>query len=73
MSGGKLPVNVLLKNIANRTAATNNDLFEGLMNLARHREIDIFSKDEKIKRPGSKVDLSDTLAFPPQLTLFTPF
>ncbi|OSQ34435.1 three-Cys-motif partner protein TcmP [Thalassospira sp. MCCC 1A01428] len=73
MTGGKLPVNVLLKNIANRTAATNNDLFEGLMNLARYREIDIFSKEEKIKRPGSKVDLSDTLAIPPQLTLFTPF
>lgn len=72
MNDGQLEVSRLLAEIGNRTAGTNNDIFHVLSELAQTRELEVFSKKGKLKRPGSRIAISDRLVKPSQPTLFFP-
>lgn len=72
MHGGQLEICRLLAEIGNRTAGTNEDIFEVLSELAQARELEVLSSIGKPKRAGTKISIKDRLILPSQPTLFFP-
>lgn len=72
MNGGQLEVSRLLSEIGNRTAGTNNDIFQVLSELAQARELEVLSAKGKPKRAGTQISVKDRLILPSQPTLFFP-
>lgn len=72
MNGGQLEVSCLLSEIGNRTAGTNDDIFQVLSELAQARELEVLSAQGKPKRAGTQISVKDRLILPTQPTLFFP-
>lgn len=72
MDGGQLEVSRLLSEIGNRTAGTNDDIFQVLSELAQARELEVLSAKGKPKRAGTQISVNDRLIMPSQPTLFFP-
>lgn len=72
MLGGQLEISNLLTEIGNRTAGTNEDIFEVLSTLAQARELEVLSANGKPKRAGTKISVKDRLVLPNQKTFFFP-
>ena len=72
MNGGQLEVSRLLSVIGNRTAGTNDDIFQVLSELAQARELEVLSAKGKPKRAGTQISVKDRLILPSQPTLFFP-
>ncbi|MCY4179050.1 MAG: three-Cys-motif partner protein TcmP, partial [Litoreibacter sp.] len=70
MNGGELEVSRLLSEIGNRTAGTNEDIFQVLSELAHTRELEVLSSKGKPKRAGTQISVKDRLILPNQPTLF---
>lgn len=70
MNGGQLEVSRLLSEIGNRTAGTNNDIFQVLSELVQARELEALSPEGKPKRAGTQISVKDRLVLPSQPTLF---
>lgn len=70
MRGEEMSVLCLLENIGNRTAATNQHVFDVLELLVGHRELEVISKSGGLKRPSSRIHLTDRLIRPAQKQLF---
>ncbi|MGX1498574.1 three-Cys-motif partner protein [Labrenzia sp. MBR-25] len=68
---GHLPIEALLAKVGNRTAATNNDLFKAMAELAKAKELEIVSAKGIVKRTGSRIQVTDKLILPAQKTLFS--
>lgn len=66
MRDGRLAVTGILEAIGNRTAATNNDIFEALLALGREGELEVLSSTGAQKRPDTRIVISDTLVLPTQ-------
>ena len=71
MAGDHLSIEVLLSKVGNRTAATNDDLFKAMDELAKARELEIVSAKGKVRRAGSRIRIADKLMLPAQKTLFS--
>ncbi|MFD3191893.1 hypothetical protein ACFMPD_16740 [Sedimentitalea sp. HM32M-2] len=63
-------IQALLEKIGNRAAATNQDLFGVISELARAKEFEVFSSKGTLKRAGTRIQASDRLILPAQKTLF---
>ena len=72
MNNGQLDVARLLAEIGNRTAGTNDDIFQVLSELVQARELEVLSSKGTMKRSGTKITVSDRLIKPSQPTLFFP-
>ena len=72
MNGGQLEVSGLLAGIGNRTAGTNDDIFQVLSELVQGRELEVVSSAGKQKRAGTRISVTDRLIRPSQPTLFFP-
>ncbi len=72
MIGNQLDVSGLLSGIGNRTAGTNDDIFQVLTKLVQARELEVVSAAGKQKRTGSRITVTDHLVKPNQPTLFFP-
>jgi len=70
MKERQLPVEHFLRMIGNRTAATNEDLFSAIKELALSREVEVISKKGTSKRIGSRIEITDRLVLPLQGTFF---
>ena len=68
MSEEQVSVQTLLMRIGNRTAATNQDLFGALEQLAVAKEIEVVSTNGSVRRSSSQIRLSDGLILPRQPT-----
>lgn len=64
-------IHALLEKIGNRTAATNQDLFDVISELARAKEFEVFSSKGTLKRAGTRIQTSDQLVLPAQRTLLS--
>lgn len=72
MNGAELEVSRLLSEIGNRTAGTNEDIFQVLSELAQARELEVLSAKGKPKRAATQISVKDRLILPNQPTLFFP-
>jgi three-Cys-motif partner protein len=72
MENGQLDVARLLDEIGNRTAGTNDDIFQVLSELAQARELEVLSANGTPKRAGTRISIKDRLIRPSQPTLFFP-
>lgn len=70
MSDDQITVQRMLERIGNRTAATNEDLFAAILELARGKEIEVISPSGSRKRVGTRITVKDRLVRPRQQTLF---
>lgn len=70
LNTGNVSVQTLLETIGNRTAATNQDIFKTLAELAGGRELELVSKKGIIRRSGSAITVSDEIRMPKQSMLF---
>ncbi|ACM00202.1 Hypothetical Protein RSKD131_0342 [Cereibacter sphaeroides KD131] len=70
---GPLEVADLLFDVGNRTAAMNSDLFQVLTLMSAEKEVEVRKADGGLKRPGTKVEISDRLHLPGQRTLFAKY
>lgn len=71
MQGQSISIESLLERIGNRTAATNDDLFGVLTELAQAKEFEVMSSKGTVKRSSSRIKTSDRLVLPAQKTLFS--
>lgn len=72
MENGQLDVARLLDEIGNRTAGTNDDIFQVLSELTQARELEVLSANGTPKRAGTRISIKDRLIRPSQPTLFFP-
>ena len=70
IKGGHLEVSRLLADIGNRTAGTNEDIFQALSELVLARELEVLSVAGRQKRAGTRIEVTDRLIRPSQPTLF---
>lgn len=63
-------IDAILEKIGNHTAATNQDLFGVITELAHAKEFEVLSSKGTSKRAGTRIYTSDRLVLPAQKTLF---
>lgn len=73
MTDDSLPVELLLSQIGNQTAAQNEMIFKVLQKLAVEGELEVGKKDGGKKKASTMVEVSDTLIRPSQRTLFSKY
>lgn len=68
--GGPVAFGELLVHLANKTAATNQDVMTTLQRLSEAGEIETLRAEGGFKRPGSLIRVDDHLRLPRQMNLF---